>query len=74
MYYLNNKEDAVSATEIKLYLDKALKVFVDKFVPFPNEYVSENLGTHELFINKIISRKETLADQKIFTPNYDLAF
>lgn len=60
LYYLNNKEDEASATEIKLYLDKALKVFVDKYVPFPNEYVTENLGTHELFINKIISRKETL--------------
>jgi len=74
LYYLNNKEDEASATEIKLYLDKALKVFVDKYVPFPNEYVTENLGTHELFINKIISRKETLSRPKIFTPNYDLAF
>lgn len=74
LYYFNNKEDEVSATEIKLYLDKALKVFVDKYVPFPNEYVTENLGTHELFINKIISRKETLSRPKIFTPNYDLAF
>ena len=74
LYYLNNKEDVESAEEIKSYLDKALKIFVDKYVPFPNEYVSENLGTHELFINKIISRKETLNRPKIFTPNYDLAF
>jgi hypothetical protein len=74
LYYLNNKEDADSATEIKSFLDKALKVFVDKYVPFPIEYVSEKLGVHELFINKIISRKETLSRPKIFTPNYDLAF
>ncbi|MCL8009436.1 SIR2 family protein [Gelidibacter japonicus] len=74
LYYLNNKEDAVSATEIKLFLDKALKIFVDKYVPFPVEYVSEKLDVHELFINKIISRKETLSRPKIFTPNYDLAF
>lgn len=74
LYYLNNKEDVESAEEIKSYLDKALKIFVDKYVPFPNEYVSENLGIHELFINKIISRKETLSRPKIFTPNYDLAF
>lgn len=74
LYYLNNKEDADSATEIKSFLDKALKVFVDKYVPFPMEYVSEKLGVHELFINKIISRKETLSRPKIFTPNYDLAF
>lgn len=74
LYYLNNKEDVESATEIKSYLDKALKIFVEKYVPFPIEYVSENLGIHELFINKIISRKETLSRPKIFTPNYDLAF
>ncbi|MBD1261794.1 SIR2 family protein [Maribacter polysiphoniae] len=74
LYYLNNKEDSDSATEIKSFLDKALKIFVDKYVPFPIEYVSENLGVHELFINKIISRKETLSRPKIFTPNYDLAF
>lgn len=74
LYYLNNKEDADSAAEIKSFLDKALKVFVDKYVPFPIEYVSEKLGVHELFINKIISRKETLSRPKIFTPNYDLAF
>lgn len=74
LYYLNNKEEVEIAEEIKSYLDKALKIFVDKYVPFPNEYVSESLGTHELFINKIISRKETLNRPKIFTPNYDLAF
>ena len=74
LYYLNNREDEVSAKEIKLHLDNALKIFVDKYVPFPKEYVSENLGMHELFINKIISRKETLSRPKIFTPNYDLAF
>lgn len=74
LYYLNNKDDADSAKIIKDYLDKALKIFVDKYVPFPIEYVKDNLGVHELFINKIISRKETLSRPKIFTPNYDLAF
>lgn len=74
LYYLNNKDDADSAKIIKDYLDKALKIFVDKYVPFPIEYVKDNLSIHELFINKIISRKETLSRPKIFTPNYDLAF
>jgi SIR2-like domain len=74
LYYLNNKDDADSAKIIKDYLDKALKIFVDKYVPFPVEYVKDNLNIHELFINKIISRKETLNRPKIFTPNYDLAF
>lgn len=74
LYHLNNKEDEVTATEIKTYLDKALTIFVDKYVPFPIEYVSTNLAIHELFINKIISRKETLSRPRIFTPNYDLAF
>lgn len=74
LYYLNNKEDEATATEIKGYLDKALTIFVDKYVPFPIEYVSSNLAIHELFINKIISRKETLSRPRIFTPNYDLAF
>lgn len=74
LYYLNNKEDEKNANEIKEYLDKALKIFVDKYIPFPNEYVSSNLATHELFINKVISRKETLSRPRIFTPNYDLAF
>lgn len=74
LYYLNNKDDTDSAKAIKDYLDKALKIFVDKYVPFPIEYVKDNLNIHELFINKIISRKETLSRPKIFTPNYDLAF
>jgi hypothetical protein len=74
LYYLNNKEDSVSANEIKTYLDKALKVFVENYVPFPIDYVADKLNAHELFINKIISRKETLSRPKIFTPNYDLAF
>lgn len=74
LYYQNNQEDLVSANEIKYYLDRALKIFVDKYVPFPKEYVSDSLGIHELFVNKIISRKETLNRPKIFTPNYDLAF
>lgn len=74
LYFLNNRDDLVSANEIKQFLDSALKIFVDKYVPFPKEYISENLGMHELFINKIISRKETLSRPKIFTPNYDLAF
>jgi len=74
LYYLNNKEDTDTATIIKGYLDQALKIFVEKYVPFPSEYVKEKLGIHELFINKIISRKETLSRPRIFTPNYDLAF
>ena len=74
LYYLNNKDDKAAADDIKKYLDSALKIFVQKYVPFPNEYVSEKLGIHELFINKIVSRKETLSRPKIFTPNYDLAF
>ncbi|HEY1047482.1 MAG TPA: hypothetical protein VGF79_13635, partial [Bacteroidia bacterium] len=74
LYYLKNKEDEESANEIKVVLDKALKIFVDKYVPFPIEYVATSLGIHELFINKIISRKETLSRPRIFTPNYDLAF
>ena len=74
LYYLNNKGDESSAKIIKQYLDDALKIFVDKYVPFPNEYVTDKLNIHELFINKIISRKETLNRPKIFTPNYDLAF
>ena len=74
MYYLNNKEDSTTANEIKTYLDKALKIFVDNYVPFPVEYIADKLDMHELFVNKIISRKETLNRPKIFTPNYDLAF
>lgn len=74
LYHLNIKEDTVSAEEIKKYLDKALKIFVEKYVPFPIDYVEDNLSIHELFINKIISRKENLNRPKIFTPNYDLAF
>ena len=74
LYYLNNKEDSTTANEIKVYLDKALKIFVDNYVPFPIDYIADKLDMHELFINKIISRKETLNRPKIFTPNYDLAF
>lgn len=74
LYYLNNKEDSTTANEIKTYLDKALKIFVDNYVPFPVEYIADKLDMHELFVNKIISRKETLNRPKIFTPNYDLAF
>ncbi len=74
LYYLNNRDDADSAKTIKEYLDQALKIFVNKYVPFPIEYVKDKLTIHELFINKIVSRKETLNRPKIFTPNYDLAF
>jgi hypothetical protein len=74
LYYLNNREDADIAKAIKQYLDKALKIFVEDYVPFPVDYVSGKLNIHELFINKIISRKETLNRPKIFTLNYDLAF
>lgn len=74
LYYLNNKDNAQAAEEIKGYLDSCLKVFVDKYVPFPIEYVAKNLETHELFINRITSRKESINRPRIFTPNYDLAF
>jgi len=74
LYYLNNKDDVASAKIIKEYLDRALKIFVDKYVPFPIDYVKDKLTIHELFINKIISRKETLNRPRVFTPNYDLAF
>ena len=74
LYHLNIRNDAVAAKAIKAILEKVLKEFVDKFVPFPIDYLKEKLETHELFINKIISRKETLNRPKIFTPNYDLAF
>lgn len=74
LYYLNNKADKETANEIKKYLEMALKVFIEKYVPFPIEYVKEKLSSHELFINKIISRKETLNRPRIFTLNYDLAF
>lgn len=74
LYYLNIRNDEITAKEIKTYLEKILKEFVDQFVPFPIDYLKEKLEIHELFINKIISRKETLSRPKIFTPNYDLAF
>jgi hypothetical protein len=74
LYYLNNKEDEKISLKIKYYLDKALEIFVNNYIPFPSDYVDDKLGVHELFINKIISRKETLNRPKIFTPNYDLAF
>lgn len=74
LYYLNNKEDVESSTEIKKYFERALKIFIDLYVPFPKEYVKDKLDIHELFINKIISRRDTLNRPKIFTPNYDLAF
>ncbi len=74
LYYLNNKEDKEASDLIKKYLDKSLKIFVEQYVPFPIDYVKDKLTIHELFINKIISRKDTLNRPKIFTPNYDLAF
>lgn len=74
LYYLNNKNDETTATAIKTILGKILKEFVDKYVPFPIDYLKDKLETHELFINKIISRKETLNRPRVFTPNYDLAF
>lgn len=74
LYYLNNKNDIPISVEIKTILERILKEFVDKYVPFPIDYLKEKLETHELFINKIISRKETLNRPKIFTSNYDLAF
>lgn len=74
LYYLNIRNDEAAANVIKAILEKVLKEFVDKYVPFPIDYLKEKLEIHELFINKIISRKETLNRPKIFTPNYDLAF
>lgn len=74
LYYLNNKADEAAAKEIKTILEKILTLFVDSFIPFPIEYLKDKLDVHELFINKIISRKENLNRPKIFTPNYDLAF
>ena len=74
LYYLNNRDDSASAEIIKGYLNKALKIFVQKYVPFPLEYVKDKLELHELFINKIVSRRESLNRPRIFTPNYDLAF
>ena len=56
LYYLNNKEDEKIANEIKSYLDNALKIFVENYIPFPLDYVSNKLSIHELFINKIITR------------------
>lgn len=74
LYYLNNRNDAKSANIIKNYLDKALRIFIEQYVPFPEEYILDKLQDHELFISKIVSRKETLNRPKIFTLNYDLAF
>ena len=74
LYHLNIRNDKAGAKAIKVILEKILKEFVDKYVPFPIDYVKEKLETHELFINKIISRKETLNRPRVFTPNYDLAF
>lgn len=74
LYYFNIKNDAAIANIIKSILVKILKVFVNEYIPFPIDYLKEKLEVHELFINKIISRKETLNRPRIFTPNYDLAF
>lgn len=74
LYNLNIRNDQEVAIAIKVILGKILKEFVNKYVPFPIDYLKEKLETHELFINKIISRKETLNRPRIFTPNYDLAF
>lgn len=74
LYHLNNRNDEATATAIKAVLEKILKEFVDNYIPFPIDYLKEKLETHELFINKIIGRKETLNRPRVFTPNYDLAF
>ncbi len=74
LYHLNNRSNEATANAIKAILEKILKEFVDKYVPFPIDYLKEKLETHELFINKIISRKETFNRPRVFTPNYDLAF
>lgn len=74
LYHLNNRNDAETAKSIKDILELILQEFVNNYVPFPIDYLKEKLETHELFINKIISRKETFNRPRIFTPNYDLAF
>jgi len=74
LYHLNNKNDADTAKSIKDILELILQEFVNNYVPFPIDYLKEKLETHELFINKIISRKETFNRPRVFTPNYDLAF
>lgn len=74
LYYLNNKEDQNAVKKIKAILNELLLEFVKYYVPFPEDYIGHKLETHELFINKIISRKDTLSRPKIFSPNYDLAF
>lgn len=74
LYHLNNRNDAETAKSIKDILELILQEFVNNYVPFPIDYLKEKLETHELFINKIISRKETFNRPRVFTPNYDLAF
>lgn len=74
LYHLNNLKKDKEAGEIRDYLLKILKRFVDLYIPFPESYLKDKLETHKLFINKIISRKSKLNRPKIFTPNYDLAF
>lgn len=74
LYHLNNRNDVETAKSIKDILELILQEFVNNYVPFPIDYLKEKLETHELFINKIISRKETFNRPRVFTPNYDLAF
>ncbi len=74
LYFQNNKNDARAALAIKEILKLILQKFVNDFIPFPIDYIKDKLIIHELLINKIISRKDTLSRPKIFTPNYDLAF
>jgi hypothetical protein len=74
LYYLNNKKDTLTADKIKKILNRILKEFVTSYVPFPEDYAVDKLVLHQLFISKIVSRKETINRPRIFTLNYDLAF
>lgn len=74
LFYINIIKNKELAQSTKQYLDTILKGFIEDFIPFPVNYKEGKLKTHELFINKIISRKEILNRPQIFTINYDLAF
>lgn len=77
-YILYHEQFNVCGSDILFYLKSffksLLKEFVNICIPFPYDYTKDKLNIHELFINKIISRKESFNRPKLFTPNYDLAF
>jgi len=66
------KNEKLSKTT-KEYLDLLLDRFIKEFIPFPSDYKDGKLLIHDLFINKIISRKAILNRPQIYTLNYDLA-